>query len=329
MVTVMMYERVEGMTDSMKAVLPYDASPRIREIITTADRSAVEILQLDEGDAQGFARAIRDADVLLHVLAPVTPAVMKNAPRLRLVQKIGIGVDAIDLEHARANGIAVCNMPGTNTAAVAELTLALMLACLRRIVPIASDMRASGGWPARADLLDGAGEIGERLVGLVGYGAVSRRVATALKALGARIIACDPNISDADISLVSFDRLIADADIVSLHVPLTWQTRMLVDRARIGQMKRGAILINTARGPLIDEEALADALRNGQISAAGLDVLAQEPPKPGHPLLMLDNVVVTPHIAWLTDGTWRRSVAVIVKNCRRLQSGAPLLHRIV
>src|SRR6266536_1571101 len=120
------------MTGSMKAVLPYDASSRIREIITTADRSAVEILQLDEGDAQAFARAIRDADVLLHVLAPVTPALMKNAPRLRLVQKIGIGVDAIDLEHARANGIAVCNMPGTNTAAVAELTLALMLACLRR-----------------------------------------------------------------------------------------------------------------------------------------------------------------------------------------------------
>jgi phosphoglycerate dehydrogenase-like enzyme len=104
---------------------------------------------------------------------------------------------------------------------------------------------------------------------------------------------------------------------------------MLLDRARIGQMKRGAIVVNTARGPLIDEEALADALRNGQISAAGLDVLAQEPASPGHPLLMLDNVVATPHVAWLTDGTWRRSIAVIVENCRRLQSGTPLLHRIV
>lgn len=317
------------MTASMKAVLPYDASPRIREIISSADRSAVDILQLDEGDAQGFARSVRDADVLLHVLAPVTSAVMKNAPRLRLVQKIGIGVDAIDLEHARANGIAVCNMPGTNTAAVAELALALILACLRRIVPIASDMRAGRGWPARADLLDGAGEIGERLVGLVGYGAVSRRLATALKALGARIIACDPNVKDADVPLVSLETLLADADIVSLHVPLTPDTRLLLDRARIDRMKRGAIVVNTARGPLIDEEALADALRNGQISAAGLDVLAQEPASPGHPLLMLDNVVATPHVAWLTDGTWRRSIAVIVENCRRLQSGTPLLHRIL
>jgi phosphoglycerate dehydrogenase-like enzyme len=317
------------MTASVKAVLPYDASPHIRAIINSADRSVVEILQLHEGDAQGFARASHDADVLLHVLAPVTPAVMKNAPRLRLVQKIGIGVDAIDLDHARAHGIAVCNMPGTNTAAVAELALALMLACLRRIVPIASDMRAGRGWPARADLLDGAGEIGERLVGLVGYGAVSRRLATALRALGARIVACDPNVRDADVPLVSLETLIADADIVSLHVPLTPQTRMLLDRTRIGQMKRGAILVNTARGALIDEAALGDALRNGQISAAGLDVLAQEPADPGHPLLTLDNVVATPHVAWLTDGTWRRSVAVIVENCRRLQSGAPLLHRIV
>jgi phosphoglycerate dehydrogenase-like enzyme len=317
------------MTASIKAVLPYDAPPHIQAVINSADRSVVEILQLDEADAQGFARASRDADVLLHVLAPVTPAVMKDAPRLRLVQKIGIGVDAIDLDHARAHGIAVCNMPGTNTAAVAELALALMLACLRRIVPIASDMRAGRGWPARADLLDGAGEIGERLVGLVGYGAVARRLATALKALGARIVACDPNVRDADVPLVSLERLIADADIVSLHVPLTPQTRKLLDRARIGQMKRGAILVNTARGPLIDEAALADALRNGQISAAGLDVLAQEPAEPGHPLLTLDNVVATPHVAWLTDGTWRRSVAVIVENCRRLQSGAALLHRIV
>jgi phosphoglycerate dehydrogenase-like enzyme len=313
----------------MKAVLPYDAPPHIQAIINSADRSVVEIVQLNESDAQGFARASRDADVLLHVLAPVSRGVMENAPRLRLVQKIGIGVDAVDLDHARANGIAVCNMPGTNTAAVAELALALMLACLRRIVPIASDMRAGRGWPARADLLDGAGEIGERLVGLVGYGAVSRRLATALNALGARIIACDPHVMDADVPVVSLETLIADADIVSLHVPLTPQTRMLLDRARIGQMKRGAILVNTARGPLIDEAALADALRSGHISAAGLDVLAEEPANPGHPLLRLDNVVATPHVAWLTDGTWRRSVAVIVENCRRLQCGDPLLHRIV
>jgi len=317
------------MVASMKAVLPYDASPRVCEIIGAADRSAVEIVRLSEHDAQGFARAARDAEVLLHVLAPVTATVMQRVPRLRLVQKIGIGVDAIDLDHARGHGIAVCNMPGTNTAAVAELALALMLACLRRIVPIACEMRAGRGWPARPDLLDGTGEIGERLVGLVGYGAVARRLASALKALGARVVACDPNVDDADVPLVALDALLAEADIVSLHVPLTAQTRMLIDRARIARMKRGAVLINTARGPLIEEAALGDALRNGQLSAAGLDVLADEPADPAHPLLRLENVVATPHVAWLTDGTWRRSVAVIVENCRRLQSGAPLLHRIV
>jgi phosphoglycerate dehydrogenase-like enzyme len=254
---------------------------------------------------------------------------MTGAPRLRLVQKIGIGVDAIDLKHAKANGIAVCNMPGTNTAAVAELALALMLACLRRIVPIATDMRAGRGWPPRAALLDGAGEIGGRCVGLVGYGAVPRKLAPALSALGARVIAHDPMASAADVPLVPLNDLLAQADVVSLHVPLTPQTRLLLNRERIGTMKRGAIVINTARGPLIDELALADALRDGHIAAAGLDVFAEEPVPGDHPLLAFENVVASPHVAWLTDGTWRRSVGVIVENCRRLAAGAPLLHRVV
>jgi phosphoglycerate dehydrogenase-like enzyme len=313
----------------MKAVLPYDASPSICAIIETADPARVEIVRLDESDRAGFLREIRTADVLLHVLAPVTAEVMSSAPSLRLVHKIGIGVDAIDLVHAKANGIAVCNMPGTNTAAVAELALGLMLACLRRIVPIASDMRNGNGWPARPELLDGAGEIGERCVGLVGYGAVARRLAAVLKSLGAHVIAYDLNLADADVELVPLDRLLAQADIVSLHVPLTPQTRLLLDADRLAAMRRGAVIVNTARGPLIDEKALARALKSRHIAAAGLDVFTDEPPSPDNPLLASPYVVATPHTAWLTDGTWRRSIDVIVENCRRLAAAEPLLHRVV
>ena len=253
----------------LKAVLPYDASPATQAIIAGADNAVIDIVRLQEDDRTGFAHHVVDADVLLHVLAPVTADIMRRAPRLRLVQKIGIGVDAIDLEYAKANGIAVCNMPGTNAAAVAELALALMLACLRRLVPIATDMRSGHGWPARAALLDSAGEIGGCCVGLVGYGAVPRKLAPVLKALGATVIAHDPHLTTADVELVPLDDLLSRADVVSLHVPLTPETRLLLSRERIASMKRGAIVINTARGPLIDEQAMADALREGHIAAAG------------------------------------------------------------
>jgi phosphoglycerate dehydrogenase-like enzyme len=334
----------------MRAVLPYDASPSIRAIVAEADPAVVEIVQLDEADRVGLMRELASAEVLLHVLAPVTADLMQAAPRLRLVHKIGIGVDAIALAHAKANGIAVCNMPGTNTAAVAEQALGLMLACLRRIVPIANEVRAGAGWPARPALIDGAGEIGQRCVGLIGYGAVARRLAAVLRALGARVIAHSrsgvrPLASDGGaflspseargltpspgVELVPLDRLLAEADIVSLHLPLTDATRGLLNRERIARMRPGAIVVNTARGPLIDEAALADALARRHIAAAGLDVLAEEPPRPGNPLLASPHVVATPHIAWLTDGTWRRSIGVIVENCRRLAAGAPLLNRVV
>jgi phosphoglycerate dehydrogenase-like enzyme len=313
----------------MKAVLPYDASPSVRAIIAAAGGAIVRIVPLREADASGLRREIRDADVLLHVLAPVTAEIMKASPSLRLVQKVGVGVDAIDLDFAKSRGIAVCNMPGTNTAAVAELALALMLACLRRLVPLSGDTRAGLGWPPRPEYLDGAGEIGGRCVGLLGYGAVPRKLAPVLRALGAEVIAHDRSARSADVELVSLDSLLERSDILSLHVPLTPDTRGLLDAGRIASMKQGAIVINTARGALIDEAALAQALRDGRLAAAGLDVLGQEPPAPQHPLLALPNVVCTPHVAWLTDDTWRRSMAVIVENCRRLSAGEPLLHRIV
>ncbi|MDQ2079082.1 2-hydroxyacid dehydrogenase [Xanthobacteraceae bacterium Astr-EGSB] len=313
---------------TMKAVLPYDASPSIRAIIAAAPTATVDIVRLDEADRDGLLGELATADVFLHVLAPVTADLMRRAPKLRLVQKIGIGVDTIDLAFAKQSGIAVCNMPGTNTAAVAELALGLMLACLRRIVPISNDL-TGGGWSVRPELLDGAGEIGQRCVGLIGYGAVARRLATAVRALGARVIAHDPMAGEADVEMVSLDRLLAEADIVSLHVPLTPQTRALLDRDRIARMKPGTVIVNTARGPLIDEAALVEALASRHIAAAGLDVLAEEPPRGPNPLLASPHVVATPHIAWMTDGTWRRSIAVIVENCRRLAAGEPLLHRVV
>ena len=312
----------------MKAVLPYTASPSVRRILDGVDGSQLRIVRIDEADTAGLERELADAEILLHVLSPVTEAVLAQARKLQLVQKIGIGVDTIDREAAGRRGIAVCNMPGTNTNAVAEHALALMLACLRRVVPINNDLRGGHGWPAHVDNLDAAAEIEGACVGLIGYGAIARRLTSILRAFGATVIAHARNATASDVEFVPLDDLLARADIVSLHLPLTDATCNLLDAPRLARMKPGAIVINTARGQLIDESALAAALRDGRLSAAGLDVFSQEPTPASNQLLGLRNVVVSPHIAWMTSGTWRRSVAVIVENARRLAAGEPLLHQV-
>jgi phosphoglycerate dehydrogenase-like enzyme len=250
------------------------------------------------------------------------------APRLRLVQKIGVGVNTIDLDAAAARGIPVCNLPGTNARAVAELTLALMLATIRRVPRFDTTLRG-GVWLDPA-LQDGIGELGGRTVGLVGYGAIPRLLAPVLAALGCRVIyTARREATDAVGSWRPLDALLAEADVISLHLPLTEETANLIDAAAIARMKPRAILVNTARGGLVDPMALAAALSDGRLAGAGLDVFTQEPVDSADPLLRLPNVVLTPHVAWLTTGTFDRSFSLAAENCRRLDAGAPLLHRVI
>lgn len=311
----------------MKAVLHYRAGPNFRAMLDRL-HDRLEIAVAEPGDDATLAREMADADVLLHVLAPVKAATMDLAPKLRLVQKIGVGIDAIDVAHAKARGIAVCNMPGTNTAAVAEMTLALMLACLRRIPRLHAGTAAGGIWPQAGEIGDGLGEIGGRTVGLVGYGAVAQRLVPVLRALGAQVVAHSRTSREDGVEFLSLDELLARADIVSLHLPANAETKNLIDARRIERMKPGAILVNTARGSLVDETALAQALASGRLEGAALDVFASEPPAPDNPLLGLPNVVLAPHLAWLTQETLRRSLDVVAENVRRLQAGEPLLNRV-
>jgi phosphoglycerate dehydrogenase-like enzyme len=310
----------------VKAVLHYRAGPNFRALVESR-RDALDTVVIDTADEAGFAREMADADILLHVLAPVTAAVMDLAPRLKLVQKIGVGVDAIDRRHAAGRGIAVCNMPGTNTAAVAEMTLSLIFSCLRRLARLSQETKSGNGWAVSSAIGDAVGELGGRTVGLVGHGAVARRLIPVLQALGASPVVHSRTPTNEARSL-SLDDLLMQSDIVSLHLPATAETHGIVDRRRIGLMKPGAVLINTARGNLVDEAALTEALSNGRLSAAGLDVFAQEPPPPDNPLLKLPNVVVTPHVAWLTLETLARSLDVVVENAARLAAGRELLHRV-
>jgi phosphoglycerate dehydrogenase-like enzyme len=268
-------------------------------------------------DKAGVMAAMEQADVLLHALDPVTAAHIEAGQKLKLIQKIGVGVNTIDLDAAKARGIAVCNMPGTNTAAVAEQALLLMLSVLRRVVVQDQASRAGEGW---SDRIQAAGA----------YGAVPRRLAPVVEALGARVLRW--HRSDAEgrpgERVEVLEDLFARADIVSLHLPLLPDTARIVNADTLSHVRPGTILVNTARGGLVDEAALIAALDDGRLAGAGLDVLATEPFERHNPLLQRHDVVLAPHSAWLTRETWDRSLAVIAENVRRVASGEPLLHQV-
>ena len=312
----------------MRVVFHYAAGTDLAARLAALDE--LEVVVCPEADEDRFAALIAEAEVLWHVLKPVTSAMIAAAPRLRLIQKIGVGVNTIDLEAARARGIAVCNLPGANARAVAELTLALMLGVLRQVARFDAATRAGQGWSLDPGVQDTLGELGARTVGLVGYGAVPRALAPVLAALGCRILytARAPK-TDAFGEWRPWPALLAESDVISLHVPLTAETERMVDAAALAAMRPGAILVNTARGRLIDQTALTAALCSGRLAAAGLDVFASEPVDPADPLLGLPNVLLTPHVGWLTTGTFDRSLTLVAKNCRRLAEGRPLLHRVI
>lgn len=313
----------------MQVIWNYDAAPRFNASLKGLAAQGIDVTACPESDDTGLFKLLPDAEVLWHCLRPVDAALLEAAPRLRLVQKIGVGVNTIDLDLAKSRGIAVCNMPGTNSRAVAEHTLGLMLSVLRQMNRFDADVRAGNGWSWDARRQDHLGEISGRTVGLVGFGGVPRLLAPTLEAMGAQVIYTRRHPPADDERFRPLDQLLAASDIVSLHVPLTTETERLVNAERLSSMKPGAILINTARGGLVDEAALMDALAGGRLSGAGLDVFAAEPAPENHPLFTLPNVVLSPHVAWLTQETLERSLSVAVENCRRLESSEPLLHRVI
>lgn len=309
----------------INAVFHHTCGPWLRNRIAALQSEELAIDIVSEADGPALDRALENADVLLHVLHPVTAAMFSRAPNLKLVQKIGVGLDAIDLDAAAAQNIAVCNMPGTNTQAVVELTLGLMLSILRNIPELDHRLRTDAVWDLPPEAQGRFGEIAGKVVGLVGYGQVARRLAIVLDALGATVLVhgrqpCRPETG----TFASKAELLERADIISLHIPGTPETHHWIDAFAIKGMKQGAIIINTARGTIIDEAALLDALASGHLAGAGLDVFESEPLRKGSPILTAPNLVVLPHVAWLTRETLKRSLQEATANIDRLRNGRPL-----
>jgi phosphoglycerate dehydrogenase-like enzyme len=236
---------------------------------------------------RGHEKAITGLDVL-------DEAVFAAVPELRLVSKYGVGLDMIDLEAARRHGVSVRWTPGVNRQAVAELTICFMIALCRSVVPLASEL-AAGGWRH-----PGGRQISSSTVGIVGCGHVGQQVARLCRAFGATVIAHDLRAYDdfyreTGVTPATFDALLAQSDIVTIHVPLDASTRGLIDARALARMKRDAFLVNTARGGIVDEQALKQALIEQRLGGAALDVFAVEPPVDGG-LLRLPTLVGTPHI---------------------------------
>ena len=244
----------------MRVVFHYDTGPALARRLAEVAGDGLDIAACPAADDAQFGKLMEEADVLWHVLRPVSAADIEAAPRLRLIQKIGVGVNTIDLEAARTRDIRVCNMPGTNTRAVAEMTLTLMLAALRRLPAYGRAMREGNGWAMESAMQDRLGEIGGRAVGLVGFGAVPQALAPVLKALGARMLytaRAPREEADGLAEWRTLPALLEESDIVSLHVPETPETIGMIDAAALARMKPGAVLVNTARGSLVDEAALS------------------------------------------------------------------------
>jgi len=287
----------------------------------------LDIRYCPEDDDDTFYRELPEAEVIWHVLRPISGADLEKAPNLKLVHKMGAGVNTIDVETATRLGIAVANMPGANAPSVAEGAVLLMLAALRRLPALDRATREGNGWPSDPSLGETVRDIGGCTVGLVGYGNIAKTVEKIVLAMGARTLHTSTR-DDGHPGWRPLPDLLAESDIVSLHLPLTEKTSGMLDQAALARMKPDAVLVNTSRGGVIDEDALVDALRSGALAAAGLDVFAVEPIPAVNPLLELDNVVLTPHVTWYTADTMRRYLEHAVDNCRRIRDGQEPANRV-
>ncbi len=275
------------------------------ELKILKDHAQVSVIGSTEHDA--ILKGTADADVILVVYAKITREIIESARNLRGIIKYGVGVDNIDVETATRLGIIVANVPDYAVETVADHAMGLLLALSRRIMVADRMMRSRslGSWASPPTTLKGV-DLKGKCLGLLGVGRIGRAVSERAKGFGMSVVAFDPYVPEEmgremGVELMTFDQVLEKSDFISIHSPLTEETRAMINEKSIAKMKDGVIIINTARGPLIDHAALVDALKSGKVGGAGLDVLQSEPPSPDDPIFSFDNVVLTPHIAYYTS----------------------------
>jgi D-3-phosphoglycerate dehydrogenase len=292
-------------------------------------RAGLDGLKEYLGEPDAVVEFVGESDIFVTHLAPLSASMMDRLPKLRLVAVSRGGPVNIDMKAARTRNIRVVNAPGRNASAVAEFTIGAILAQTRNITRGHDALRA-GNWRGDLYRADVTGdELSDMTVGVIGYGAVGTRVVKLLKAFGCRILVCDPYVqltpddrNDAVLQ-VSLERLLGESDVVTLHARVTPETTGMISKDALARMKKGAYFINTARGPMVDYDALYEALRSNHLRGAMLETFAVEPPPPDWPLLKLENVTLTPHIAGASLKTVRFAAAQAAEEVRRFLAAEP------
>ena len=295
---------------------------RLLSMAEEALKGRAEIIYYDTRttDTQELIRRGQDADVIVVSNLPLNGEVIRGCRNLKLLSVAFTGVDHIDMEACKKQGVTVCNCAGYSTCAVADFVFGLLIGLYRNLISCDSVCRREG----TKDGLVGF-ELEGKTFGVIGTGAIGLRVAEIAKAFGCRVLAYSRTVKELPgITYVDMDRLLEESDIISLHVPLNDKTRGMIGAKELGKMKKTAVLINTARGPIVDSAALAEALKEGRLAGAGVDVFEQEPPVPSdHPLFSAPNTIVTPHAAFATKEAMVKRAVTVFENVDFYLKGTP------
>ena len=313
---------------ALRTVIPDDFPPAYqgqKELDALAPYGEVVIYNTKAADSKELIERLRGAAALINVRAytRLDEEVISALPDLKTIAIMGTGTDNVDLEAATRHGVVVTNTPGVSTASVAELTFALLLAAARHVA-LADAAARKGQWRHEEGV-----ELEGKTIGLIGLGAIGRKVASIAHGFGMKVVAWsmtrdEERARQAGVTLMEFDEVLKTADVVSLHLRASPQTAGIVGRRELALMKPTAILVNTARGALVDEAALADALASKRLRAAGLDVFVREPLPADSPLLKLENVVLSPHAGWVTAEASERMRRMPVDNLIAFFEGRPV-----
>lgn len=292
-----------------------------------------DVTLFDRTSADKIVERAADADIVLTNKVPFSADTLRQLPRLRFICVLATGYNIIDTEAAARQGVVVANIPAYSTMSVAQMAFAHILNITNHVASYAREV-ADGKWTNCPDFCfwDSAlTELAGKTMGIVGLGNTGMATARIAVALGMKVVALTSKSADTlpeGITPAPLDDVLASADVVSLHCPLTPSTRHLINAASIAKMKPSAILINTGRGPLVDEQAVADALNGGRLAAFGADVLSQEPPRGDNPMLSAHNCFLTPHIAWATLEARTRLMSTATENVRQFIAGEPVANRV-
>lgn len=292
-----------------------------------------DVTLFDRTPADKIVERAADADIVLTNKVPFSADTLRQLPRLRFICVLATGYNIIDTEAAARQGVVVANIPAYSTMSVAQMAFAHILNITNHVASYAREV-ADGKWTNCPDFCfwDSAlTELAGKTMGIVGLGNTGMATARIAVAMGMKVVALTSKSADTlpeGITPAPLDDVLASADVVSLHCPLTPSTRHLINAASIAKMKPSAILINTGRGPLVDEQAVADALNGGRLAAFGADVLSQEPPRGDNPLLSARNCFLTPHIAWATLEARTRLMSTATENVRQFIAGEPVASRV-